>query len=91
MRIIGRAVIANDEYMEERLLRPMGVDRHPRPGSNFDNGSGFVYRCLGSAAHDGIAKKYLPSFHSSVLDLSEVPSPSTKLGVLNTDVEEGIC
>jgi hypothetical protein len=69
----------------------MGVDRHPQTGSNIDKGGGFVYRCSGSAAHDAIAKQYFPSCHSTVLDLNEVPSPSTKLGVLNTDVEEGIC
>lgn len=64
---------------------------HAQTGSNFDKGGGFVYRCSGSAAHDAIAKQYLPSCHSTVLDLNEVPSPSTELGVLNTDVEEGIC
>jgi hypothetical protein len=38
MRIIGRAVVANDEYMEEKFLRPMGEDKHPETGLNFDRG-----------------------------------------------------
>jgi hypothetical protein len=34
-RIVGRAVLANDEYMEEeKFLRPMGVDT----GLNFGKG-----------------------------------------------------
>jgi hypothetical protein len=39
MRVIGRAVIANDEYMEEeKFLRSMGIDTHPQTGLNFDKG-----------------------------------------------------
>jgi Heterokaryon incompatibility protein (HET) len=39
MRVIGRAVIANDKYMEEeKFLKPMGIDTHPRTGLNFDKG-----------------------------------------------------
>lgn len=39
MRVIGRAVIANDEYTEGRKFsRPMGVDTHPQTGLHFEKG-----------------------------------------------------
>lgn len=39
MRIIGRAVIANEEYdSSSKFLVPMGLDTHPQTGLNFDKG-----------------------------------------------------
>jgi hypothetical protein len=39
MRVIGRAVIANDEYQSSsKFLAPMGLDTHPETGLNFDEG-----------------------------------------------------
>ena len=40
-RIVGRAVLTNNKYMEEekeKFLRPMGVDTHPKAGLEFDKG-----------------------------------------------------
>jgi hypothetical protein len=38
-RIVGQAVLANNKYMkEEKFLRPMGVDTHPKTGLDFDKG-----------------------------------------------------
>ena len=39
MRVIGRAVIANEEYeSSSKFLAPMGLDTHPQTGLNFDKG-----------------------------------------------------